>query len=109
MQCVAASLSNMLKNVDVCSCVCFCSGEFSWKRKILFLFIASLCFVSFLRLPYYEIAESFLLKSGNTFHSEVTIIYCKNLPGTHVSAIVGMTKQPKEDWSPQSREIGRMS
>ena len=71
-----------------------------------------LCFfseASILKFP-----ESFLPKSGNPFHCEVTIIYCKHLPGTHVSAIVGpywtrMTKQPKENWPLQSTESEKMS
>lgn len=64
---------------------------------------------SILKLP-----ESLLLKSGNPFHCEVTSIYCKHLPGTHVSAMAGpywtrLTKQPKEHWPLQSTESEKMS
>lgn len=47
------------------------------------------CVVFFSEASILKFAESFLLKSGNPFHCEVTIIFCKHLPGTHVSAIVG--------------------
>lgn len=99
-------VSNMVKNVVRVLCLFLLRRIRLEKKHIVLFFFSEASILKF--------AESFLLKSGNPFHCEVTIIFCKHLPGTHVSAIVGpywtrMTKQPQENWPLQSTESEKMS
>ena len=74
-------VSNMVKNVVRVLCLFLLRRIRLEKKHIVLFFFSEASILKF--------AESFLLKSGNPFHCEVTIIFCKHLPGTHVSAIVG--------------------